>query len=315
MRLPRAGREFYNVPVNSVPDILFTAVQASFDNGATWHPPTRTPPGSVEWLITGPDLVVDDDDPDSIIVEHDVLVLLRAEDADQQVVIRPSSMIRLVDAAAILSVTDVLNSLTGVNLDDINDDDILVIEAAVADVVSDLTAYLGQPIVPTPVTLVISPYTDVEHTLNLYPGARDITYQADAVGRPTVRFVYGIDARFSQETAPIRGYLRKAVLNHSKVADLWRSKVGQAASRVVTSAGTEGQSVTFARVSPTGEIEKTNQYSRYNPEPDPRAALDYWRVAKRRVYQGAGYGSDPLGWYDLGVDPWGQRDTFVPWWP
>lgn len=310
MRLPRAGRETYTLQANSIPGILFSAVEASFDNGATWHMKRDDGVGSdARWLIAGPDL---DEDafppiPGQITVEHDVLVLVRALDGNQQVVIRPASHVRLVDAASILSLADVITGLGIGSTDDLTDDEVLTIEDAISRVTSDLVAYLGQPIIPTPITLYVGdPSHDIGHTLIQYPGARDVEYYIGSNNQPYVRFVYGIDARFSIDTQPIRDYLRAAVLNDPVVAGLWRSRVGEQRSRLIRSVSTEGQSATFDLLTPTGVAESRDGRGSGSGGGDPRAVLDRWRVAKRRVYMAPGWGSDPL-LMDV------ARDTFRPW--
>lgn len=189
---------------------------------------------------------------------------------------------------------DVMAALGGIN--DPTTAQINMIRAAIRAVQADITTYLGVPLVPSTATVVLpNAYYGIDPAIDLpdYIDPRDFGYVGNPDGSVTVTFTYGYDAANDVRLgAAVRRYILYAVIEQPRIVDLWRTSVGSTGAQRIKSASTNGQSVTYEQVGPTGEVIG----SRGSKATDivDLSTLSYWRVAGRRVHQRRGYGSDPM---------------------
>jgi hypothetical protein len=188
------------------------------------------------------------------------------------------------------------------------------IQAALEDAHADVEAYLGQPVTPTQTSETGLFPVGGGWLLTKEPVVRllSATPETDLSGWPTgtftVTYLWGLDAAADPELAPIRRYIAWAAQNDPAVVSLWQE--GQPdKGRVVQSAATEGQTVTYRYRTPTSVAATAGQQE---PKPPKLEDLDRWRVAGRRVFQRPDTWD---GYYGAHPDGTGYRHGWYGWPP
>jgi hypothetical protein len=177
-----------------------------------------------------------------------------------------------------------------------------VIEDSIRDAQADVEAYLGQPVVPTEfVQQHCWPYPGgwmlTVHDDAFFIGVVSVAAEYDtdgvtATGYFTVTYTAGLDAKNDPSLRPIRRFIMAAAANSEDVTLLWRTATGSKGA--IKSVSAEGQSVSFDPAYPLGAPPPSGRGSGAKPvearqpgELPTFGWLDRWRVAGRRVYQGA----------------------------
>lgn len=166
-----------------------------------------------------------------------------------------------------------------------------IIVESIRDAQADVTGYLGREIVPT---------AYVEHDRYAYPDGWNLTArgddpvirvlsavpQLDSAGVPTdyftVTYLAGLDARTDPTLRPIRRYVTAHALNSPEFTRMWR--IATSTKGEVRSVSAEGQSISYAAATLGGGGSAGSGAPGALPT---LASLDRWRVAGRRVHQGA----------------------------
>lgn len=187
------------------------------------------------------------------------------------------------------------------------DEDILQIaEDAIEDAISDVEAYLGQPITPTskiargcwPVpwgwdlpdvsSRIRSIVSAVPEFLPDQPGIQSGTF--------TVTYTVGLDVANDVELRPIRRYLTAAALNNYLLLQYAETKLGMRGPVQSVSVATEGQSknVSYGHLGYLPPASRSSTQGMDYPGQLPKlTTMDRWRLAGRRVHQAP-----------TAVDPW-----------
>ena len=172
----------------------------------------------------------------------------------------------------------------------LSDDQRDILTQAIIDAQSDVDAYLGQPVMPILHTqkgvwpiggdwdLCASDF-DVIEVVSATP---EVDPLLGALDTYTVTYYAGLNARDSEECEPIRRYLRAHAANLPEAARLWEVVVNP--PKTIKSASTQGQSVSFEKASQGGGGAAGSKVPGSLPT---LSSLDRWRIAGRRVHQGA----------------------------
>lgn len=177
-----------------------------------------------------------------------------------------------------------------------------VLYDAVLDAQEHIEGYLGRPIIPLEFTEtgLYQPLAGQSWDLENYPVVRIVSTSpdVDAAGQPLgtwrVDYIAGLNAKTDPELGPIRRQVRRVAMNDRAVTRMWQDAAGTAAKRV-KNASTDGQSVTWEYLTPTGGQSVDDE-----PEDKALKRIDRWRLAGRRAFQRKGSASD---W------PYGSMDT------
>jgi len=167
------------------------------------------------------------------------------------------------------------------------------VREAIQDVIADVEAYLGRPIIPAEYTekhvrAIYDEHSrtyDVEHPpiVQILEETAELDEDEIATGLYTVRYIGGIDARERPYVA-IRRYIEKAA---AFAHPLVRRLVVQAkVPRQIKSVSADGQSVTYV------DEPKTNDSTTAEGVP-PMSTMDKWRIAGRTVYIRPGWTRPP----------------------
>lgn len=196
-------------------------------------------------------------------------------------------------SALIVSLKDVTTRL---ELGTLNEGEQKRVADAILDVQAEVHTYLGVPLLPVTSVKTFMYRTDWELWLLDYVDPISVEYEPLDTGMTRVTVVHGYDAKNDPDMDPVRRYVARAVLSHPDLMALWSEKKPETVTRRMKSASTDGQSISYDYLSPDGrsltDVAKANV-----PNIE---SLSYWRVAGRRVFQRAGFGSDPLPLYGSG---------------
>ncbi|GAB2858415.1 hypothetical protein GCM10022221_67400 [Actinocorallia aurea] len=175
---------------------------------------------------------------------------------------------------------------------------------AIRDAQADLVAYLGRPVTPQDrVDHNVSQNWDGTWTLTHSPVLEVTAVEAEYLpsgagsGLYTVRYRAGLDASDleDEDVEPLRRFVRE----HARLGDVVQRlvrKLSPGSGRKVTSASTEGQSVSYADTVSAGSAG-----SGAAGAPPTLASCDRWRMVPGTVYQRPGvnqpwpYGPPPAG--------------------
>lgn len=169
----------------------------------------------------------------------------------------------------------------------LSDDTRETLTRAILGAQADIFGYLGQPIIPR---------VYVEHGVYSWGDEWRLTAHGDTPlikvistvpeagewDTWTVTYLAGLDARTGEEFEPIRRYLFAHAANAPDVVRVWRSTANP--EKVIKSSSTEGQSVSYEVPTLGGGGAAGSGAPGALPT---LSSLDFWRVAGRRVHQGA----------------------------
>lgn len=172
----------------------------------------------------------------------------------------------------------------------LQENDRWLIEQVIGDAQAGLEAYLGRAVTPRTYTdehvhRMARPGAD-EWDLNHWPVqsitsvAEETDDDGDPTGLYTVVYVAGLDGANDPELEPLRRFVRAAAM-YAPDLQQWLRRTNPEASRVVTSLGVDGQSVTWSdayTVPGGGEAGGVGRVPSLS-------SCDRWRIAGRRVFQ------------------------------
>lgn len=166
-----------------------------------------------------------------------------------------------------------------------------ILRQAIIDAQSDVVAYLGRPVMPqTYVQSGLWAYGDEwlltvqgdDPVVRVLSTVQEVDPLGGVLDTWTVTFLAGINARDGEEYEPIRRFVRAHAANSPEVTRLWRSVVNP--EKVIKSSSTQGQSISYEVPTLGGG----GAAGSGNPGALPKiSTLDRWRLAGRRVHQGA----------------------------
>jgi hypothetical protein len=164
------------------------------------------------------------------------------------------------------------------------------IRDAILDAQSDVAAYLGRSSL-MPVTKTVTglwaageewEIDDDEGVLRVLSAVADVDVDSQPIGTFTITYLAGFNARDDAALRPIRRYVIAHVKNSPEVTGLWKDVVKPKGD--IKSLSAEGQAVGFT----TPTLGGGGAAGSGAPGALPTlGSLDYWRLAGRRVYQGA----------------------------
>ena len=178
-----------------------------------------------------------------------------------------------------------------------------LVEQAILDAQSDVTAYLGRPITPLiatennlwPQSATLSLTDPRQWLLCNRPVIEVLTTDEETddpfpFGTYTVTYTYGLNAVIDPQMEPIRRWIRAAAVASPEVASVWMSvDPSGGGGRVINSLSAEGQSVSYGAVTVPGAGAGGGAAGSGAPGAVPLlSTLDRWRVAGRRVFQRRG---------------------------
>jgi hypothetical protein len=214
-----------------------------------------------------------------------------------------------VDSSAVVTIEDLARRL---NLDPTDSTVRATLSDAIEDATADIEAYLGRPITPQVYTEISAPDWDGQWLLSQQPLVRVLSVEAVSTSDGTsvhfgttskVTYLAGLDTANDPALAPIRRYLKAAVMNAPDVVTLWR-QANPPATRVLTSVSVEGQTVGYSLASLGGG----GAAAADSPGALPSIkSISRWKLRGRRVFQRPGIAPDPLDALDWPGRRWHHR--------
>lgn len=173
-----------------------------------------------------------------------------------------------------------------------------IVVGAILDAQADVDGYLGQS--PLPTTLVqrgvwdfggtwdLARFTDLD-VIRVLSSEPEMDSDGVATGTFTITYLAGIDAR-EDEYRPIRRFIVAHAKNSPEFTTVWQRLTKTRGAVKTVSA--EGQSVSFGTATLGGGGAAGSGAAGSLPT---MASMDRWRVAGRRVHQGATHFGERYG--------------------